>query len=725
MNDVSVEVMVERAMLNTDAYVLFAARHQDGAYVRVKSAKAIDPVEGEMYRVRGKEWHRRDANGRLWRQIDAYEIERICMSGALIGRWLERLPHVGEVRAQRLIDAFPNRLAEVLSDVQCLPEVAKEIDPHKPVLANKIATQIYSTIAARNAKHPSLAVELDFFTKLENLGVTDDRAARSLWRLVGGVDGMQRLLKNPYLAASLMSWSRADHLGKALLKERAEKAAIVRHPDRLLGAVDSAWRDILAVGNTAATHSRFRKMLERKNVDVDQAIALAIDRRHIVVQDALYRAPGAAWIEEDLAARLRAMEAAEPAIRTDDFLSLQEVVYEAEAMTSMTLHDEQRVAVQMLLALPVGVLQGGAGVGKTTVMKVLVTAWERLGGNVLMGALAGKAALQLSRGTSTPARPRLAYTVTRALRMLGEAKEAALNEEPPKSDALVVDSKTLLILDEASMLDTPSVRQVLALLPPGARLLLVGDRGQLPPVGIGRVFHDLVEDGTRVVTLTKVRRTAEDSPVPVAAALVRNGHLPALKPWNGIGNGIFWIHDASKIYDLYSELLRQSNDVMVVAALRASVNKFNEAAAARRRVEVGIHGQTVRLGPLASVAVGDPVVCTQNRYKEGLFNGLLGRVTEANAEMVRVLWDGESEPREVSKGTGADIELAYAITCHRAQGSAARYVIVMVEDSPIVTREWLYTAVTRTRETVILVGSEAAIQNALARRSERVTGFAV
>jgi exodeoxyribonuclease V alpha subunit len=117
-------------------------------------------------------------------------------------------------------------------------------------------------------------------------------------------------------------------------------------------------------------------------------------------------------------------------------------------------------------------------------------------------------------------------------------------------------------------------------------------------------------------------------------------------------------------------------------------------------------------------------VCTRNRYADGLFNGLLGRVVDIDhVGDVHIHWDGEAHPRPLDKAAGADIELAYAITCHRAQGSAAAAVIVMVEDSPLVTREWLYTAITRAKQTVILVTTPRDLRAAVSRRSSRMTGF--
>ena len=196
--------------------------------------------------------------------------------------------------------------------------------------------------------------------------------------------------------------------------------------------------------------------------------------------------------------------------------------------------------------------------------------------------------------------------------------------------------------------------------------------------------------------------------------------MPVLDTWDGSSAGIF-LAAGSDLALLHNQFMARSADLMVVAARRATVAAFNERASLSRREGVT---RVVRLGPLATVAVGDPVVCTRNRYSDGLFNGLLGRVVDIDhLANVHVHWDGEAHPRPLEKAAGSDVELAYAITCHRAQGSAAANVIVIVENSTLVTREWLYTAITRARENVVLVATPDTLQKAVARRSRRVTGF--
>ena len=708
------QVVVERVLSQLEKGCIFAGRQRDGSAVRIRvSGQRLAPVVGESYEVQGLQSTFSDRFKQSWTQIDTRTIKRVRTSGALLRPWLEQLPNIGEKRAGRLFDAFGDGLSAALSDPGQLSAVAAVIVPEKPSLSNAIAAQILAAIGRKNKQEITALEEVEFLASLESAGVRDPHAARRLWRLLGGADAKARLLRNPYLAASVIDWKAADHLGKRLLAKRTDE--VDGHPDRLLGAIDSCWREVLSDGHTAASPSALTDLLVDRGVDAERAIELAHQKRALLPgANGLYRAPGAAFLEDDLAAMLRRLEATPAAVVTTQPDVIVRAVVDAETKTGLYLTDEQREAVIGLLTRRVGVLQGGGGVGKTFVMKVLVLAWEYLGGNVVLGALAGKAALQLSRGASTSSHPRLAYTVARMVGMLRRDQDGDPNVE------VQFNQRTLLVLDEASMLDTPSLRELVSFLPAGAGLMLVGDHGQLPPVGIGCVFHDMVTEGSRVSSLTRVWRQAADSPILDVSAAVRGGNLPDLKAWDGTSSGVFLAPDSDAAL-LHSRFMANSEDLMVVAARRATVASFNERASLSRR-----EGSTrvARLGPLATVAVGDPVVCTRNRYADGLFNGLLGRVVDIDhGGDVHVHWDGEAHSRPLDKAAGADIELAYAITCHRAQGSAAAAVIVMVEDSPLVTREWLYTAITRARETVILIAKPEVLLTAVARRSTRMTGF--
>ena len=599
--------------------------------------------------------------------------------------------------------------------------VASVIAPDKPALAAKITAQLYSALAAQAGADKLKTAEVEFLIFLEQIGIKEAHVATQLWRFMAGIDAVDRLRRNPYVPASLMDWKAADLVGQRLLREAGAGGDLNSHPARLQGALNSVWRELLAQGDSAGTKARVIELLKTRCVDADETLRMADADGTLKRQGSLLRVPGAAWLEDQVTAALSLMEVHPPSLPVPTSAALVAAVYAAEVAAGLKLTDEQRSAVVTLLTLPVGALQGGAGVGKTTVMRVLATAWESMGGEVVLGALAGKAALTLSRGASSPNAPRLAFTIARLIGMLQrQLQDEGCHEHKRPSVEIKFTSKTLLVIDEAGMLDTPSLHTLLSLLPKGARLLLVGDEAQLPPVGIGKVFHDIVTDSVRVARLTKVLRQADDSEIPTFAALVREGRVQPLPQWAGDKKGVFLV--APTDLDQVQRRLRAEGELMVIAATKATVAAINETESAMSRK---VSTPVCRLSPVARVAAGDPIVVTANRYQDALFNGLLGVVTTIDGPRVMVHWDGEREHRELHDEALGDIELAYAITCHKAQGSSSPAVIVVVENSGLVTREWLYTALTRARDLVLLVGDIEAIAKAVTRRTLRTTGFLI
>jgi exodeoxyribonuclease V alpha subunit len=149
-----------------------------------------------------------------------------------------------------------------------------------------------------------------------------------------------------------------------------------------------------------------------------------------------------------------------------------------------------------------------------------------------------------------------------------------------------------------------------------------------------------------------------------------------------------------------------------------TVKRFND-----RMIAPNYEGAK-RLGVHARVYPGDPVICTRNHYKHGVVNGQLGRAARIDPR-IEITWDGEDpiSSRPVPLEMSLDVSLAYAITCHKCQGSASTAVIVALEDAPMITREWLYTAITRARQHVLIVGEPNDLAKIINRRSSRQTGF--
>jgi len=405
--------------------------------------------------------------------------------------------------------------------------------------------------------------------------------------------------------------------------------------------------------------------------------------------------------------------------RAEQVPDVDGLIDRAQTTAGLRMTSEQTDALRFAIKNPVCCLQGGAGTGKTTILRVLVRAWEQCGGDVIIATIAGKAALRASRATG-----KLAYTMARLMggieRKKGLSKEGRF-DAAKAIETPAIGSQTLIILDEASMVDLAAIRSLLDLAPDGARLVLVGDFGQLPPVGLGQVFHDLVSSGWYTATLSTPLRQAKENPIVAAAWAIRNGLLPGLPPYRGAAQGVFHLPCPTKEIGLRIQRLKRDfpDDVMTITALRATAAAINEEAA-RSLAAMGIEGQ--RLGPNCPfVAIGEPVIMSRNFYAHGLMNGQTGTVTAIDPVTIR--WDGEEQAREVDPDYIAEIEPAHAITCHRAQGSEADVVIVSLDSAHLITRNWLYTAVTRARKTAIFVGPSSTITDGIAKITSRATGL--
>jgi exodeoxyribonuclease V alpha subunit len=493
---------------------------------------------------------------------------------------------------------------------------------------------------------------------------------------------------------------------------------------------------MLKDGDTAATRERFLRRLTGKGVPAAEALRIGIERRKVLEAGGLLLAPGAAYLERDLHQHLERLRAAAPGFALSKDLRVREAVEAAERDARLPLTEEQRTAVRVLLQQRVGLLQGGAGTGKTTSMRVLVAAWRRLGGRVEAMALSGKAASKLAQSTSMDA-----LTIAQALKRLHERAEleeageiGPSDDGPARGDGAPMrrlprfTPGTLLLIDEASMVDVSSLRRLVQHVPGGASLLLVGDVAQLPPIGLGQVFHDLVHAEEGVVELTRTLRQDEGNPLRDVAAAIRAGRAPALPRFSGAAAGVQLEECAARDVEARLAAVRArlaveapADDILVVAARNSTVRSVCRGEMARRQAE-GATG--VRVGPLCAwVAEGDPVVMGANHYRFGLSNGQLGRVV--GLDPLEVAWDGEGDACAVDDSCKADIMSAWAVTCHKSQGSEAARVAVALDSTTMLTRQWLYTSVTRARRQAVLVGPRELLDAAVARLSGRMTGFAL
>jgi exodeoxyribonuclease V alpha subunit len=675
------------------------------------------PVVGEAYDVDGEFHEFRGKYGQVTPQITAKVAVRIRTSGRLIRPWLELLPGIGPTRSKRLLDAYGSDVVTYLGDTTMTRNIGEVLEPDRPDSGERLAATVQMHYIAHQANENVAIAEGDFLLKLEECGVSDRPSAKKMFRLIGSIDAFEQLKRKPYLAACLLPWKEADHLGLRLLSQDSTVSRPNLHPDRLAGACSNVWRSILQDGDTAISRENFLRELANRRVNPAKALQIGIEQRRILDTGGLLRAPGAAYLESSLAEKLLAFE--QSAVSGVKFPVDIDRIVRSHEDPKRPLMEEQRHAVCGILKNKFSILQGGAGTGKTTTLKVLVDTWVAQGGDVVLGALCGIAALRMSRSTG-----RLAQTLARHLLRFersAQTVEANGSEMFPE-----LTSKTMVVVDEASMVDLVTLRKLALIIPEGAIIVLVGDMGQLPPVGLGQVYLDLVDFGINVFHLNEVHRQAAGNPIIAAATAVRTGQIPELPKFAECGVGVF--HLDAPFADIDTSIIGLLDrmvptvpleDILVVAALRRTCSGINRSMQVRRQL-AGHEG--MRIGPLSPwVSIGEPVICTRNRYQDALMNGMIGHVNTLSPLTVR--WDGDELGKKVPPEAYVDIASAWAITCHRAQGSESRFVIVALDDTEFMTREWLYTAITRATEQVILVGPLAQVEAAIARRSKRITFF--
>jgi exodeoxyribonuclease V alpha subunit len=423
-------------------------------------------------------------------------------------------------------------------------------------------------------------------------------------------------------------------------------------------------------------------------------------------------------MERAIANRLRELLAGVPGPERNLFsINLPSIIAgaitEFENSSQVRLSAGQRAAVAMALHQPLSVLTGGAGTGKTTVLQVIHRIAEQVGVPVLQMALSGRAAQRMREATGRPASTIAAF--------LRAAEQGSVD---PESEALVV-------IDESSMLDLPVMYSIVRALPVRARLLLVGDPYQLPPIGFGLVFHVLADSpNIPKVELVEVHRQAESSGIPQIAREIRYGIVPPLSSFAGLCAGVSFIEAGDgDVMDHIRGVLtewRGCDDAQILAMTK-------RGASGVRSINATFHAMASPTKPKLEgwgFAEGDPIIYLVNDYQKELWNGSLGRIecilSSNGRRSLLCCLDGAR--KEIPEEDLHRIDLAYAITVHKAQGSQFKRVIVPIVRSRLLDRTLIYTALTRGMEQVVFIGDRDAFDAAITappHSRERQVGFSL
>ncbi len=560
---------------------------------------------------------------------------------------------------------------------------------------------------------------------LQGYGVSPAFAARIYKRY--GSAAIARVRENPYrLAFDVwgIGFLSADKLASALGIEKES-------PVRITAGVRHVLEEAAGKGDVFVPRERLaresagllgvtERMADAAIDSLARAGEAAIDARiststldggAAIYETSLYQAECA------VAAGLRRLLAAPPPpVKIDVDRAL--AWYESEARISLAR--QQAEAVRRALGGKVVVITGGPGVGKTTIIRGVVSILTRKGLRVALAAPTGRAAKRLSEATGEPA-----STLHRLLEWRpNEGRFGRCADRPLEVD--------LLVVDEASMLDVRLAADLVAALPSSARLCLVGDVDQLPSVGPGTVLRDVIASGAvPVVRLTEIFRQAAQSLIVLNAHRIHEGEMPdfGAAPPTGAGaagadtRDFFFIEEddparaAEVIRDLVSVRLprRYGLDPLEIQVLSPMHRGDLGAGNINLLLQEALSGSAPAAASLTRGArtfrAGDKVMQIRNDYDKEVWNGDIGRVVEADgaAQLLRVRFDD----RDIEYGLDEidELTLAYAATVHKSQGSEYPAVVIPVHTQHymMLQRNLLYTAVTRGKRLVVLVGSRKAL----------------
>ena len=659
-------------------------------------------------------------------QFRAEQIERVMPdTTAGIYTYLASgvIKGVGPATARNIIEHFGADSLRILEE-----------EPEKLATLRGVTERKAREIAAAYRKQTALRRLLEFFSAA---GIRLSYAMR-LYRSYGD-EAMDALEANPYLLCEDYygaSFADADQLALKMgfagdCPERVEAAVLFE----LSHNAGNGHCFIPEEKLTAAVNQLIGVRIEQAGDAVDRLAETGdVIREEIVGLNAVYlrRLHEA---ETYVAARLLSMRGKLPGAD-----AAARNLNEAEREMGVELAPNQRQAVTEAVQYGVFALTGGPGTGKTTTIRAILRIFDRMGLSTALAAPTGRAAKRMQELCR-----REASTVHRLLETgydpdLGVQVFKRDEADPLKADAV--------ILDEASMVDITLMQALLQAMKPGARLVLVGDADQLPSVGPGNILKDLLRSGAvPTVTLREVFRQAEESRIIVSAHRINAGELPDLKKNTG---DFFFLRrklgeDTVKtVLELCAERLPKNmgipaEEIQVLTPTRIGVTGTQTL---NRQLQAALNPPAPDKAEKAYGSYlfrqGDRVMQTRNNYDlvwkkpdgesgAGVYNGDVGMIRSVDAASQTLTVDFEDRSAEYSFELLGELEPAYAMTVHKSQGSEYRAVILALNSGArsLLSRNLLYTAVTRAKSLLIIVGDEEVVGQMVAnnRTQKRYSGL--
>ena len=675
----------------------------------VGNTAAVNP--GEQVDCRG-DWANDATYGVQFRAAELKVIPPTTLEG--LERYLGSglIKGIGPHFAHQLVEAFG---ADVFDVIEHSPERLRTLDG--------IGAKRQARVTEAWREQKAVRAIMVF---LHSHGIGNARAAR-IYRVYGD-DAIDRIRENPYrLALDIggIGFLTADTI--------ARKLGI---PADSLMRIRAALHHVLwersSEGHCGAERhellDRTVQLLEVTPAVAEQAVDLEVAAENLTAETVAGEA--AVFLtplhrsETGVAAHLRRLLRGLPPWGR---IELDRAIPEVEAATGFSLSGSQREAVHTVLDGKVTVLTGGPGVGKTTIVNTILKVVARQGAKVLLCAPTGRAAKRLSESAGADA-----STIHRLL----EFDPHQMGFRKDESDPLDAD---LLIVDEVSMVDILLMNHLLKAVPSKAALLLVGDVDQLPSVGPGAVLQDIIESGqVPTVRLTEIFRQAASSSIVVNAHRINAGR--SIESGDSTELQDFYFIPAEtpeeirdKLFQVVTERIPRRfemnpvRDIQVLTPMnRGSLGTQSLNAELQQRLNAGAEPRVDRLG--WTYAPRDKVIQTVNDYDKDVFNGDIGQVSRVDLDEGQLHVDFDDRAVCYDFGELDELALAYATSVHKSQGSEYPAVVIplAMQHYLLLQRNLLYTAVTRGKRLVVIIGQPRALAMAVnnVRSTRRLTNLA-
>lgn len=660
----------------------------------------IAPLIGQLLEIEG-EWVKHPKFGQQFKATtyktvaptEISGIEKFLASGAING--------IGPAMAKKIIAEFGEKTLEIIAK-----------SPNELLKVPGIGKKTAEKISTSYLEQSELT---EIMVWLENHGISNTYAGKIFAKYGSfAIDIMEKDIYRLFQDIEGIGFLTADKLAFNLGIQREDKR-------RIISGIDYALMQLCNNGHCCipemALVDKTAKILQVNNQIIFTILKERIDNgslnTEVVGGETLIYPPYLYYAEKKVATRLlQLQQATEPL--SEDNLSLFIKVWEKD--NQIQLAQKQKEAIKACLHHGVLVLTGGPGTGKTTVIKGILSILKAQGLKIRLAAPTGRAAKRLSETTGQKA-----LTIHRLLEAnnLAQDDNLQLGFSKDIDDQLDAD---VIILDEVSMVDIVLMHHFLNAVPDGCRIILVGDTDQLPAVGPGSVLKDIIRSQKiPAIRLDEIFRQAQTSMIIQNAHIINAGRLPDLR--KQYSDFVFYeLNDdtsiTQKILDLSTkDLPHEGFDVLKDVQVLSPMHRFlcgvenlnlmlqEQLNPKKNQDELKYSSQTFR--------VGDKVMHIRNNYQKNVFNGDIGFIQDINNEKLTVDYFDHIVTYE--KNELNELTLAYASSVHKSQGSEYKVIIIPLSTSHYIMlqRNLLYTAITRAKQKVIIIGSKKALMTAI------------